>query len=454
MTLEQLQQRRAEILQELKAISSAAELAKRPFNDDERARIESLRAENETLKTQISKLEADAKTRDLIASLDTELSTPNPRRTAPDTLGGVGNPQEAWQQDPNRGFKTPNEYLMTVMQAARLQADGRPNSIDPRLKSLIGPQKLAAGADEAHGSSDPYGGFLLPKGFAPSLLTVGSEGDPTLGRTTMVPMDTASIDLPARVDKNHSNSVSGGLRVFRRHETDTSASSRMEFEQVTLKPSSLFGLSYASEEILAKSPISFVAILQSGFADEFSSKLLKEKLFGTGTGEYEGVVTAPCTVSQSKESGQAAATIVTENIDKMISRCWRYGQAIWMANHDTYPQLASLVRAVGTGGAPVSYFSRDANGNAMLQGRPLFFTEFAETVGTLGDIVLGVWSQYLEAELGGMGQAESIHVRFINHERTFKFWKECDGRCWWKTALTPNQSANTLSPFVTLAARA
>jgi len=49
--------------------------------------------------------------------------------------------------------------------------------------------------------------------------------------------------------------------------------------------------------------------------------------------------------------------------------------------------------------------------------------------------------------------AESVHVRFVNHERTFKFWLRNAGAPWWRSALTPNKSSVTLSPFVTLAAR-
>ena len=89
----------------------------------------------------------------------------------------------------------------------------------------------------------------------------------------------------------------------------------------------------------------------------------------------------------------------------------------------------------------------------MLLGRPLFFSEFCETVGTLGDLICGNWSQYLEGTLSSQQRAESVHVRFVNHERTFKFWMENDGKCWWRAALTPNQSTTTLSPFVILEAR-
>lgn len=364
------------------------------------------------------------------------------RITSPDPLV-LSNQREAFLEDPKRGFKDHREFLLLAMQTG---TTGRLE--DPRLKSL------AVGSDEASTVADPYGGFLLPSGFSPTLMSIGAEGDPTAGLTMSVPMTTQTIEIPARVDKNHTTSVSGGLRVYRRNETDTSASSRMEVEQIKLTATSLFGIAYATEELLARSPISFVALLQAGFSSEFAAKILKEKLFGTGAGEMMGVINSPCVVSQAKETGQAAATIVKENIDKMRSRCWGYSQAIWLYNHDTLPQLRSLVQSVGTGGAPVSYFSVDANGNSTLDGRPAYASEFCKTLGTAGDLILGNWSQYLEGTLTGQQSDESIHVRFVNHERTFKFWMENDGKPWWTAALTPNQSTTTLSPFVTLATRA
>jgi len=67
---------------------------------------------------------------------------------------------------------------------------------------------------------------------------------------------------------------------------------------------------------------------------------------------------------------------------------------------------------------------------------------------------LANWSQYLEGTYENLQSAESIHVRFLNHETTFKFWLRNAGAPWWRTVLTPKKSASTLSPFVVLAARA
>ena len=89
----------------------------------------------------------------------------------------------------------------------------------------------------------------------------------------------------------------------------------------------------------------------------------------------------------------------------------------------------------------------------MLLGRPAYPTEWCQTLGTTGDVILGNWGEYLEGTYEPMNSAESVHVRFVNHERTFKFWCRNAGRVWWRSALTPRFSAKLLSPFVALGSR-
>ena len=382
-----------------------------------------------------------------LKEIDRQLATAGPGRMSGDDWVGSGSLTRAFhgvgQSDRTAGFDSPREFLQSVMDAS---LDPR-SSLDSRLLSLT------AGSDEASGASDPYGGFLLPVAFSPDVLSAMADADPTAALVTRIPLVSGKTQIPARTDKNHSTSVSGGLRVYRRAETDTSPASRMEMELVTLTGHSLFGLCYASEELLAKSAGAFLVLLEAGFKDEFSSALLNERLNGSGAGEFEGVLNAPCVVEVAKENGQAANTVVKANVDKMVSRAWRYSQCIWLANHNVRPQLKSLSQAVGTGGAPVPYLTSE-NGQEMLEGRPIHYTEFAKTLGTAGDLLLSNWSQYLEGSVTpGVQSAESIHVRFINHERTFKFWLENDGRCWWRSALTP-RNGDTLSPFIKLASRA
>lgn len=345
--------------------------------------------------------------------------------------------------DPKRGFKDHRDYMKAVMNA------GMGRKVDQRLVPL---RQATQGSDEQGTYGDPVGGFLVPHGVAPGILSLQAEDDPFMGRVTAVTMNAPTISYNARVDKNHSTSVSGGFTVSRRAETVDGTASRMTFEQVTLRANAEFGLAYCTEEMLTDSPQSFVDIISAGFRDEFVANAISERINGTGTGERQGILSTPCAVSVAKETGQAAATIVKENIDKMEARCWKFSRAIWLANHNTRPQLKSIVQVVGTGGNSVAYFQGNNGGQETLSGRPIFFTEYAKTLGTVGDLMLIVPSEYLEGTYQGEQFAESIHVRFVGAERAFRFYRRNDGQWWWRSALTP-KNGNTLSPVVTLATR-
>lgn len=359
--------------------------------------------------------------------------------------------RESFLDDPKRGYETPRAFLFDVLahdmgQMAKVK---RPSN----LRSLrVVDVQAAAGSDEQGGYANPYGGFAVPTGLVPGLQTRGFDGDPIGALVTPLPMASPVVRVNARTDSTHTSSVSGGLTVTRRAETTAGTASRMQMEQVEFQASSLFGLAYATEEILRDSPMSFAALLEAGFRDEFGAKLMDERLNGTGAGELEGIINCPATVSVSKETGQVAATLVTKNVLNMRARCWGYAKAVWYANPTLIPQLALLTIDVGTGGVPVFMPSLREDVPDMLLGRPIFFGEFAKTAGTVGDIVLGNWSQYLEGTYEPLQGASSVHVRFVNHEQTFKFWLRNCGKSWWRAALTP-KNGNTLSPFITLATR-
>lgn len=362
----------------------------------------------------------------------------------------IGNPRPAAENDPMKGFKNPRDFLGSVLEYSTTNG----KKFDERLAPL-----QTAGSDEHSTFNDSYGGFTVPEGMSPQFLSTGPETDlwnAIMSRVTMVPMSTPTVKFNARTDKDHSSSVSGGLTVSRRGESNSPTSSRMVMEQVKLEAVGLFGLAYATEELITRSAISFAAMLEAGFRDEFTSKGVQELLTGTGVGEPEGIQNAPCKIAVAKESMQSADTIDGINILKMRARAYNYSNSIWIANHDCYTELmqAHIESDNNAGLIKVYQPSLQDDRPDMLLGRPIYYSEYAETLGDEGDLYCVDFSQVLYGVLTGMQQAESVHVRFLNHERTFKFWIENDARSWWRSALTPVNSSTTLSPIVTLAERA
>jgi HK97 family phage major capsid protein len=434
-----LKQAHAETVQQMAAIRTLVQAENRAMSDEERTKFKALEAKLGALEDELG-IERRAQERE---RAQRPVQDPN-QETVRRAEASVQVGRDLTLDDPKKGFKSHVDFLSAV-RAAEL---GRS---DTRLAPLK--QRATAGSDEAGEYANPYGGYLVPEAFSPTLLQLQPENDPMSRAVRRIPMSSPVVSFPARVDKNHATSVSGGLTVTRRPETVAGSSSRIEFEKIILRAASLFGLSFASEEIMNDSPLSFIAMLASGFQDEFTSHAINERLNGTGVGEFEGVLNSPALVTVSKEPGQGAATINYENIKNIRSRVWGYGKAIWLANHDTMPEMMSLVQVVGTGGAPVYMPSAREDAPDLLFGRPIIYTEYCEAIGAKGDLVCGNWSEYLEGTLQPLQSAESIHVRFIEHERAFKFSLRNDGRCWWRSPLTPKKSLKTLSPFVTLEAR-
>ena len=178
-------------------------------------------------------------------------------------------------------------------------------------------------------------------------------------------------------------------------------------------------------------------------------------LNGIGAGQPVGIINADALVTVAKETGQAATTIVSENIDKMYSRMLPSSRAnaIWLAHPDTLPQIVSLSRSVGTGGSAVMMNSMAGAAPASIYGRPLIISEKCQSIGSAGDIYFVDLSYYVIGDRQSISMAASPHVRFQNDETVWRFTQRVDGKPWIESALTPRNGTNTLSPFVALATR-
>ncbi|HUX80446.1 MAG TPA: phage major capsid protein, partial [Alphaproteobacteria bacterium] len=178
---------------------------------------------------------------------------------------------------------------------------------------------------------------------------------------------------------------------------------------------------------------------------------------GTGAGEALGVLNADCLVSVPKETEQVATTLLYENTLNMLARF--YGsRGNWYGSRTIIPQLGIMSVAVGTGGSTVFMSNQGGVGSfpAQLHGSGLEYLDVAPTLGTVGDLMLADWSQYLvgqRAGRGGLEMSESMHLKFDFDQNTFKARYYIDGQPWWPQAFRPLNGASR-SPFVVVATRA
>jgi len=392
-----------------------------------------------------NKLEIEERVRGVTASLNQPTSQP----------AGLEDPNAGEQ----KGFSSFGEYLQAVARASSpvgMEIGGKPcGVVDKRL--LIAQQELRSTGLE--GSTPSLGGFLVQKDFSTQLITKAHDTSILFNRVRKIPISTNSngIKIPGVDETSRANgSRWGGIRMYWKEEGGTKTASKPKFLLIEMDLKKLIGLCYATDELLQDAS-ALETVIREGFAEEMGFKLDDAIINGTGAGQPLGILNSGCLVTVSKETGQAANTIVWENIKKMYARLWARSvpNMVFLHNQDCLPQMMNMSMSVGTGGVPVWMPAGGASGKPYntIFGQPAIPIEQCQTVGTKGDIYMADLSQYVCITKGNLQTASSIHVQFTTDETVFRFVYRVDGQPLWNAALTPYKGSNTQSPFVALAAR-
>lgn len=441
MNLEELRKLWGEVIDQMQALSDAAKDGKRSFTPDEEKSYKDLEAREKSLSEQIARAE----------NLE-ELQT---KRKAP-----AGKPvdikvaREEGLDDNGKCivFRSFGEQLMAVKEMGI-----NPHQRNQKLELCQKHMRAATGLNETQAVD---GGFLVQTEQATGLIKRTYDVAQFASRCAKVGIgaNANGLKINAIDESSRANgSRWGGIQAFWEGEADAYTGSKPKFRQMQLVLKKLTGLCYATEELLADTS-ALESVISQGFAEEFSFKLDDAIFRGTGSGMPLGVMNSGSLITVAKESGpQTADTIVLANIVKMRARLWGRSRAnsIWSINQDCEPQLNVLSLTVGNNSYPVLMPATGISGAPYdtMFGRPVIPTEYNATLGDLGDLLLGDFSQYLLIDKGSMQSAASVHVRFVYDEMTFKFTYRVDGQPVWDKALTPYKGTNTLSPFVTLEAR-
>ena len=304
--------------------------------------------------------------------------------------------------------------------------------------------------------TDPQaGGFLVPEPFIAQLLMMSLEMAVVRPRAFVLPMTSETLRIPANRDSSHATTVFGGVVAYWGAEQAAMTASDPVFRQIVLTAKKLYGHTKVTNETLADSAISLEALLSRMFGEAIAFYEDKAFIEGNGAGQPQGILGSGATISVAKETGQAATTLVAENLDKMYARMLpgSLNRAIWIANPNVFPQLASLSRSVGTGGSAVWMANIAGAPPATIYGRPVIFTEKCKGLGTTGDIYFVDFSYYLIGDRQSITMAASTHVDFLSDLTSFKFVERLDGQPWIDVALTPLYG-DSASPIVKLDARA
>lgn len=429
MDIRELLAKRTQLAAEFKALLDAVTAENREPTADEDARFDGLQAQITSNEKMIKRVEQlrDAQ-----------------RQSAAEPPTAVTSDMR------DRTVEKPWETNTSFFDAVRVASRG---VIDPRL--------FAGTATGLSQQVPSEGGFLVPPQMSTEIWN-GMSLSPynLLGLTDSYTVTGDSLTFNANAETSRvQGSLYGGVRAYWISEADQYTGSKPKFRQLKLEPQELVALTYCTDKLLQNSGPALAQYIQRAASDAIMHLINQAIIEGTGAGQPTGLLVSPCVVSVAKETNQAAATIVQENVSKMWARLHPLARqtAVWLHNVDIEPQLDFLSTVVknvaGTenvGGYANKVFDSERR---TLKGRPLVPAEFCATLGTVGDVILVDLQKYATGVRGALDTAMSMHVRFEYAETAFRFKFAVDGQTWLGAPITPAKGSNTLTTVVTLATR-
>jgi HK97 family phage prohead protease/HK97 family phage major capsid protein len=337
-------------------------------------------------------------------------------------------------------FKNSEDFLQAVIRHYSDPTTDAEN-MDPRLKRASG----------LSGQSFTDG-YPTPEGFVYDLLNAPT-GSEIYRRCSKYPMiDYSKLRLPAVDETTRTSSQHGGAIAYWEDEADSFTDVIPRFRMVAMKLKKLTALGYLTDELLNAS-------LQPYLKDTLSvaagRKLTSEIINGTGSGRFLGIVNAGCTITVDPEGGQAAGSLVIENIAKMLARLpdeSRHSQVCWLIQPALYETMVLQQFAAGDTASPLIRWRSGGEKFDKLGGFDLIPCESCPGAGERGDLILADLTKYLIAQKQAKEDI-SGHVRFLNDESALRLVIRADGAPSWSVPVTPENSSTTVSPFIVLGAR-
>jgi len=444
VNIEQLRQRLLSLGGDAKAIHQKAADEKRPPTPDELDKCDAILAEYKVVERQLSSAEAisdldrqaeQSRGRLVTASAGRPLPAGTPTESAParSHSAAIG------ERPIFGGF---GDFAQAVHRGSMPGSD-----FDPRLR----PQAAAATTytNEGQGAE---GGFLVPTEYSATIERHTHVNEDLLARCNPTPISGNSMEFPADETTPWGTT---GIQAYWTGEAAAYTESKVALQMRSLSLYKLTVLVPVSDEMIEDAN-AIEAYVTSLAGQRIAWKVNDAIVNGNGAGLPQGIFGASCLVSQAKTASQTAVTINADNVTKMFGRMVPDSlmDAIWLISPDSYNQLPQMVIGDMPVWLPPGAGLQSAPGGALL-GRPVFISMTCQTLGTKGDIYFAAFNRYKAiVKRSGIQAAISIHLYFDYGLQAFRFTFRMNGSPWLKTAISVPYGSSTLSPFVTLDARA
>jgi len=406
---------------------------------EEQTQADALETELDALETDIAALDAQIAKAEKAARWDalsssTSITSANGNTTGAriSILRAEPNPQTSF------GFNAFTEFARAVAHANI--------NVDPRLAGPPGNTMITQG-----GAGE---GFLVPPDFSRGVWDLVFPGYGYDLMDLITPTQTESNMIQLVKDETTPWGASGVQAVWRSEAGQLNAS-KLSMTGATVPLHELYAFCAATQEIQSDAPqLQDRLTVKAAMAIRFA--VSKAIFQGDGVNKPLGWANSPAIITQAKESGQTAGTIVLNNVVKMLTRipAGSLPKTIWLANIEILPQLVNLNVGTWPVWVPANAGAAQAPGGYLF-GRPIVFTEQALALGTPGDLTLVDPTGYFLATKvgGGLDFAASIHLFFDYNVTAFRWIFRVGGQPLLSAPITPANGALTKSHMVNLQAR-
>ena len=462
VTLQQMRDRLIEVNTLANNLAGAAEAENRSLTDAERREFDNLNVEFEELEGDINRFQANIERNDRMrgsvgrptdgAPVDGQ-ATPAAQQTRAQVDAGASRARASTPAVPrdNRsagswGFHSFGNYLSSVR---TMSAKG--GSMDPRYVN---------NAPTTYGSEGvgADGGFAVPPDFRTEIVKKVMGEDSLLSLVDQ--MITSSNGITVPIDETTPWQSSGGIQAYWESEGGQKQQSKPMLGEMTVKANKVIALVPMTDELLEDAP-SMASYVNRKAPEKIYYKTNEAIIKGTGVGQPLGILNSAGTITVDAVSGQAADTVVFQNIMSMYYRmnAGSRRRAVWLMNGDAEEQLAFMKFIdQGTGNAIPVYMppgGLSSTPYATLLGRPIITSEAMPALGDAGDIIFADMQSYMTVvKSGGIKQDVSIHLFFDYDITAFRFVLRIGGQPWWNSAIARPDGQPARGFFVALGARA
>jgi len=329
---------------------------------------------------------------------------------------------------------------------------GRFDSFDEQCKAVLAgndPRLTVVDKDLSEGSG-ASGGFLVEQQTVREIFDTSLEAEIVRPRATVYPTRSNNITVRAMDIGDHDNGIAGVVATWTAEAASKTKTDPI-FREMNMRVGKLVCYTVTSDE-LADDTQNLGQVIGNAFSKAMTWYLDSAFINGLGGNDPMGILQADCLISHSRAT---ASKIRWPDLANMWAKLapGSHKRAVWMVSPAGLVELMKLSVEDHAGTIQSGYWVSAAGAPALdtLFGRPLIVTEHCAALGTVGDLILADWSQYIIALRHDFRLETTNAENFRTDQTSWRAVIRIDGQPGWHEAVTLKDNT-TASPFVALAA--